>query len=63
MYRNMAQARCWFDYGNGWGSEGRSEGCSPYMGVMRGLERRAEALKAGAQQLPTYWAPQEFELA
>ncbi|CAE7249419.1 XGD1, partial [Symbiodinium necroappetens] len=25
MYRELAAARCWFDYSRGWGAEGRSE--------------------------------------
>ena len=31
MYRELAAARCWFDYSRGWGAEGHSEevpGCS-----------------------------------
>ncbi|CAE7893168.1 XGD1, partial [Symbiodinium microadriaticum] len=62
MYRELAAARCWFDYSRGWGAEGRSEeGCSPYLGLIRGLARRAEALQRGLYQLPLYWAPPELE--
>eukprot|EP00439_Symbiodinium_sp_Y106_P070564 s3_g12.t1 len=62
MYRELAAARCWFDYSRGWGAEGHSEeGCSPYLGLIRGLARRAEALRRGLYQLPLYWEPPEPE--
>merc|ERR1712187_106344 len=48
MYSKLKDARCWFDYGNGWGLEqGGGDGkdgqggCSPYLGLMRALEVRA----------------------
>lgn len=42
MYRQLTKARCWFDYSRGWGTEGSSEdGCSPYKGLMSGLQARA----------------------
>ncbi|CAK0901157.1 unnamed protein product [Prorocentrum cordatum] len=61
MYRGLHAARCWFDYSRGWGAEGLISGdagaCSPYLGLMRGLERRAVAAREGPYGLPAFWAP------
>ncbi|CAK9007647.1 unnamed protein product [Durusdinium trenchii] len=58
MHQALKDARCWFDYSRGWGIEGQHENdCSPYNGLMRGLAKRAAAIKTSAHALPKYWEP------
>eukprot|EP00933_Yihiella_yeosuensis_P078438 TRINITY_DN89933_c0_g1_i1.p1 TRINITY_DN89933_c0_g1~~TRINITY_DN89933_c0_g1_i1.p1 ORF type:complete len:229 (-),score=35.15 TRINITY_DN89933_c0_g1_i1:112-729(-) len=59
MYAELKKARCWFDYSAGWGPEGYSESsaCSPYLGLMKGLAKRAAALRENQFRLPLYWEP------
>jgi len=45
MYRNLNDARCWLDYSRGWELSPVptrvTPGCSPYLGLLTGLEARA----------------------
>eukprot|EP00928_Gymnodinium_smaydae_P089109 TRINITY_DN73110_c0_g1_i1.p1 TRINITY_DN73110_c0_g1~~TRINITY_DN73110_c0_g1_i1.p1 ORF type:complete len:670 (-),score=107.34 TRINITY_DN73110_c0_g1_i1:195-2204(-) len=63
MYRALSAARCWFDYGRGWGGgEGSIAGdapsdCSPYAGLMSDLRARRQGRGADLYALAPFWEP------
>lgn len=57
MYRELASARCWFDYSRGWDGEGSSPGgCSPYRGLLSALEERVRRGRK-LYSLGPHWEP------
>jgi len=57
MYRELKKARCWFDYSLGWGADSRSlDACSPYLGIVRALEKRARQARK-LYSLRPFWEP------
>lgn len=59
MSRRLTEARCWFDYSLGWGQEASArKGCSPFLGMMKVLEKRAElARHSPYSRLKRFWEP------
>lgn len=57
MYRKIADARCWFDYSQGWGDEGDKPGCSPYQGLLTALEHRVAQGRSRLYSLAPGWEP------
>lgn len=56
MHRELKASQCWFDYRAGWGEDDRPTACSPYRGLMEGLQARVQAGQA-MYRLPPYWEP------
>eukprot|EP00929_Paragymnodinium_shiwhaense_P119355 TRINITY_DN91238_c0_g1_i1.p1 TRINITY_DN91238_c0_g1~~TRINITY_DN91238_c0_g1_i1.p1 ORF type:complete len:648 (-),score=88.24 TRINITY_DN91238_c0_g1_i1:23-1966(-) len=62
MHRRLVEARCWFDYSNGWVEQDDGKPpCSPYLGLLRGLESRTPRLARNRNEplysLPATWSP------
>jgi len=57
MQRALRKASCWFDYSSGWtATDGGTDGCSPYRGLLSALEVRAKHLKELEAQAK-FWRP------